>query len=57
MYALKFGDIRLIRITTVLGNVSMEQAANNSLRVIELAGVPYDVSDDSRVFNIRGPSL
>jgi purine nucleosidase len=43
LYALKSENIRLEGITTVFGNVSVDQATTNTLRVIELVGAPYDI--------------
>lgn len=43
LYALKSENIRLEGLTTVFGNVSAEQATKNTLSVVELSGVGYDV--------------
>ncbi|HTG68970.1 MAG TPA: nucleoside hydrolase, partial [Candidatus Udaeobacter sp.] len=43
LFAVKSGDIQLEGITTVFGNVSVEQAAQNTLQVLELAGAPADI--------------
>ncbi len=43
LLALKSENIRLEGITTVFGNVSAEQATKNTLAVVELSGVKYEV--------------
>lgn len=43
LFALNRPDVRVMAITTVFGNVSAQQAAENSIRLIELAQVGYDI--------------
>lgn len=43
LFALKSENIRLEGITTVFGNVSLEQATRNTLQVVELAAAPYEI--------------
>ncbi|TJY43325.1 nucleoside hydrolase [Cohnella pontilimi] len=43
LYAVKSDDIQLEGVTTVFGNVSVEQATVNTLQVLELAGAPASV--------------
>ena len=43
LFALKRSDVKVLAITTGYGNVSVEEAADNSLRIIQLAGVNYEV--------------
>jgi inosine-uridine nucleoside N-ribohydrolase len=43
LYVLKSNHIRLDGITTVFGNVSVEQATTNTLQVLELVGSPYEI--------------
>lgn len=43
LFALKSDDIQLEGISTVFGNVSVEQATQNTLQVLELAGAPADI--------------
>ncbi len=43
LLALKSENIRLEGLTTVFGNVDVELATRNTLSVVELSGVPYEV--------------
>ena len=43
LFALKRPDVRVMGVTTGFGNTTARQAAENSLRLIRLAGVPYEV--------------
>ena len=43
LFALKRPDVRVMGATTGFGNTTARQAAENSLRLIRLAGVPYEV--------------
>jgi inosine-uridine nucleoside N-ribohydrolase len=43
LLALKTKHIKVEGITTVFGNTDVAQATRNTLQVIELSGVPYDV--------------
>lgn len=43
LYLLK-QDVELLGITAVFGNVSAERAAENTLKILELAGAPKDIS-------------
>ena len=43
LFALKRPDVRVLGVTTGFGNTTARQAAENSLRLIRLAGVPYEV--------------
>ncbi|MCR2805137.1 nucleoside hydrolase [Paenibacillus soyae] len=43
LYALKSPGIRVEGVTTVFGNIGVEQATDNTLRIIKLAGAPYEV--------------
>lgn len=43
LYAVKSPEIQLEGITTVFGNVSVEQATMNTLQVLELAEAPADI--------------
>ena len=43
LFALKRPDVRVLGITTGFGNTTAAQAAENSLRLIQLTGVPYEV--------------
>ena len=42
LFALKRPDVRVMGVTTGFGNTTARQAAENSLRLIRLAGVPYE---------------
>ncbi|MFC4779448.1 nucleoside hydrolase [Paenibacillus sp. GCM10023252] len=44
LYALKSPEIDLIGITTVFGNTSVEQATDNTLRLLKLAGADVPVA-------------
>ena len=43
LFALKRPDVRVMGVTTGFGNTTARQAAENSLRLIRLAGAPYEV--------------
>jgi inosine-uridine nucleoside N-ribohydrolase len=43
LFALKSENIHLEGLTTVFGNVSAEQATRNTLSVVELSGVDYEI--------------
>ena len=43
LFALKRKDVRVVGITTGFGNTNARQAADNSLRLIQLSGVDYEV--------------
>ncbi|WP_042160752.1 nucleoside hydrolase [Paenibacillus gorillae] len=43
LYALLSPDIELVGITTVFGNIEVEQATENTLRLIKLANCGYEV--------------
>ena len=43
LFALKQPDVRVMGVTTGFGNTTAAQAAENSLRLIRLAGAPYEV--------------
>lgn len=43
LYALKHPGIRVEGITTVFGNIPVERATDNSLRIVRLANAPYEV--------------
>lgn len=43
LYALKSPRLRVEGITTVFGNIDVAQATDNTLRIIQLAGAPYEV--------------
>ncbi|MCD9023590.1 nucleoside hydrolase [Cohnella silvisoli] len=43
LYALKSKEIRVEGITTVFGNIDVDQATDNTLRIIQLADPGYDV--------------
>ncbi|WP_240647583.1 nucleoside hydrolase [Paenibacillus nanensis] len=43
LYALKSPSIKVEGITTVFGNISVDRATDNTLRIIRLAQAPYDV--------------
>jgi len=43
LYAIKSPGVRLAGITTVFGNIDVEQATDNTLRVIQLAQPSYDI--------------
>ena len=42
LFALKRPDVRVMGVTTGFGNTTARQAAENSLRLIRLAGAPYE---------------
>ena len=44
LFALKRPDVRVVGITTGFGNTYASQAADNSLRIIQLAAPDYKVS-------------
>lgn len=43
LYALKCPDIRVEGITTVFGNINVDQATENTLRIVKLADPGYEV--------------
>lgn len=43
LFALKRKDVRVVGITTGFGNTDARQAADNTLRLIKLSGVSYEV--------------
>lgn len=43
LYALNHPDVEIVGITTSCGNVDAMQAAQNTLRIIELAGCEYEI--------------
>ena len=62
LFALKRPDVRVMGVTTGFGNTTARQAAENSLRLIRLAGVPYEVpvavgATEPLAGNWKGPDL
>ncbi|MEK8132847.1 nucleoside hydrolase [Paenibacillus filicis] len=43
LYALKATDVHVEGITTVFGNISVQQATENTLRIIQLAKTTYEI--------------